>query len=557
MKFRMIATALMFFFLVMIPCMAGAAWESVIMAEGEDLGVPYKSSVTIGVQSEAETRPSPPSPPAYSCSIRIAPADWSDYLATDIRKEGERTYCWILAVNPHGNAGTPIPRTTAVSWNPADFGEGEYVLRQGYECSGTVLIADMKQVNSYNVSGEDSEQYFSLTFTMPENNNNTNNIPQEPDWDHDGIPDITDNDDDNDGVPDEEDAFPLNAGEQKDTDNDGTGDSADTDDDNDGISDDQDAFPLNPAEQKDTDKDGTGDSADNDDDNDGVPDESDAFPLNPADQKDTDNDGTGDSTDTDDDNDGIPDDQDAFPLNPAEQKDTDNDGTGDNTDTDDDNDEMPDEWEIQYGFNPLVKDADGDADADGIINLDEYKQGSNPLSASVISPDPEQNSPPAQPNLLLPADNETGVSLTPVLQAGPFSDPDSGDSHKESRWQISETADFSEILLDITAPEYLTEWQIQEDELEENTVYYWRVMFFDNMGGYSEWSIPFHFSTAVQDSGETEPSGEESESPDTDSPEEPVEEPSDNPDADTGENTVSDSGGGGGGGCFISALPFF
>ncbi|MEZ4528455.1 MAG: hypothetical protein R2941_21285 [Desulfobacterales bacterium] len=108
---KMTQKAIIFFSLILMPCMVCAAWESEILAEGEDLGVPYKSSVTIGVQSEVETRPSPPSPPAYSCSIRIAPADWSDYLATDIRKEGEKTYCWVVAVNPHGNAGTPVART--------------------------------------------------------------------------------------------------------------------------------------------------------------------------------------------------------------------------------------------------------------------------------------------------------------------------------------------------------------------------------------------------------------------------------------------------------------
>ncbi|MEE4358639.1 MAG: hypothetical protein V2I97_19380 [Desulfococcaceae bacterium] len=497
MKFRMIGTALIFFSLILFPCIAGAAWQAEILAEGEDLDVPNKSSVTIGVQNEAETTPSPPSPPSYSCNLRIAPADWSDYLATDIRKEGEKTYCWILAVNPHGNAGSPVSRTATVSWNPADFGEGEYVLREGYECSGTAVVADMKNLSSYTVTGDDSDQFFSLIFTIPENS--TNNVPASPDSDQDGIPDNSDTDDDNDGVPDAEDAFPLDSKEQKDTDNDGTGDNADTDDDNDGV----------------------------------------------------------------------PDTEDAFPLDSKEQKDTDNDGTGDNADTDDDNDGMPDEWEIRYGLNPLQNDADADADGDGLSNLEEYQQGTDPLSAAVISPQPEPdpapNSPPAQPLLLSPADNESDVVLTPLLQTGAFSDPDTGDSHGETRWQISETADFSETLLDIGDTESLTELQMEEGELAEDTQYFWRVLFIDNQQGASEWSEPFRFRTMANGEPET-PEPENPDSP-TETPEPPSDpegevtdtdqagEPGDNQDTDASEeNQTSD--GGGGGGCFISVLLF-
>ena len=89
----------------------------------------------------------------------------------------------------------------------------------------------------------------------------------------------------------------------------------------------------------------------------------------------------------DSDGDGIEDAADKFPLDPGESLDTDNDGTGNNADTDDDNDGMPDTWEGQYGFNPLVSDASGDFDGDGLTNLQECINGSNPITVVTVKND--------------------------------------------------------------------------------------------------------------------------------------------------------------------------
>ena len=60
--------------------------------------------------------------------------------------------------------------------------------------------------------------------------------------------------------------------------------------------------------------------------------------------------------------------------------DADNDGEADVLDPDDDNDGMPDDWETLYGLDPFnANDAGGDPDGDGLINLEEYQQGRNPL----------------------------------------------------------------------------------------------------------------------------------------------------------------------------------
>ena len=47
---------------------------------------------------------------------------------------------------------------------------------------------------------------------------------------------------------------------------------------------------------------------------------------------------------------------------------------------DTDGDGMPDLWEIEFGTNPLVPDADQDPDNDGLSNLEEYLAGTDPLS---------------------------------------------------------------------------------------------------------------------------------------------------------------------------------
>ncbi|HUT69840.1 MAG TPA: choice-of-anchor U domain-containing protein [Desulfatiglandales bacterium] len=148
-------------------------------------------------------------------------------------------------------------------------------------------------------------------------------------------------------------------------------------------------------------------------------------------------------------------------------------------------DGMPDGWEVTYGLDPLGDDADQDLDHDGINNLDEYLAGSHPA-----------NGEPYAPVLSLPSDGAGGVSLTPELETGAFSDRD-GDAHAATEWQIStDEANFSDhLVLDARCDTHLTSLTVPEFILNVDTTYYWQVRFHDDRGAVSPWPLVSSFTT--------------------------------------------------------------
>ncbi|GEM_PF-2413585 len=232
------------------------------------------------------------------------------------------------------------------------------------------------------------------------------------DTDGDGIGNNSDPDDDGDGYNDGVDAFALDGAEWADADNDGVGDNEDLDDDNDGMSDLWERENnLDPYDDSDAGLNPDGDNLTNleesqngsdpalaDTDGDGYLDHEDQMPRDDQEHIDTDGDGIGNVADTDDDGDGLSDAcemQYGFePLVAApEGQNTDGDLEpeglkltdaeecelgSDPTHIDGDNDNMPDVWELAYGLEPLVDDAQNDLDFDGYSNLLEYDQGTDP-----------------------------------------------------------------------------------------------------------------------------------------------------------------------------------
>lgn len=108
-------------------------------------------------------------------------------------------------------------------------------------------------------------------------------------------------------------------------------------------------------------------------------------------------------------------------------------------------------------------------------------------------------SPPERPWNESPADGAAGVLLTPTLMASPFADPEPGDSHLASEWQITTNpGDYSApVLRQRVEREGLTELAVRSDVLLSGTTYYWRVRYQDNHGTWSEFSWETSFSTNI------------------------------------------------------------
>ena len=114
-----------------------------------------------------------------------------------------------------------------------------------------------------------------------------------------------------------------------------------------------------------------------------------------------------------------------------------------------------------------------------------------PVTLKVVA----SNLPPAQPVITTPYNGQ--VECDPLLhvRTGPFSDPDSGDSHSKSRWQISSQADFSSLVLDISSNTWLTELPVPDSVLDRAATYYVRVQFYDACSEASAWSDAVDFRT--------------------------------------------------------------
>ncbi|MFC1600778.1 FG-GAP-like repeat-containing protein [Candidatus Sumerlaeota bacterium] len=107
------------------------------------------------------------------------------------------------------------------------------------------------------------------------------------------------------------------------------------------------------------------------------------------------------------------------------------------------------------------------------------------------------NTAPDTPSNALPANSATGVSLTPTLQSSAFGDPDVGDTHAATHWQITATSgDYASPVYDSgTDAGNLTSISVPGGNLAYASTYYWHVRHQDNLGSWSAWSSETQFTT--------------------------------------------------------------
>jgi len=105
------------------------------------------------------------------------------------------------------------------------------------------------------------------------------------------------------------------------------------------------------------------------------------------------------------------------------------------------------------------------------------------------------NQSPSKPSNVSPVNAATGLALTPTLQSSAFSDPNVGDTHAASHWQLRTSfgSYLSPVYDSSTDTSHLT--SMEAPALSYSTTYYWHVRYQDNHGAWSSWSAETSFVT--------------------------------------------------------------
>lgn len=118
----------------------------------------------------------------------------------------------------------------------------------------------------------------------------------------------------------------------------------------------------------------------------------------------------------------------------------------------------------------------------------------------VVEDASEPGSPPLRPVNLLPAPGAPGVSLAPRLTLSDFSDPDAGDSHVATQWQVDDDSDFASPEFDsATDTVHLTSIRVYGGSIAPGRAHLWRARMMDSRGVWSAWSEATFFVTETAD----------------------------------------------------------
>ena len=139
-------------------------WMTFITATGETGTAPNEFSVIIGGADNQNFLPAPPPPPQYLTWTDLYEPEWASgpYAEMTYVWPPADTTVWLLTVDPNGNVMPPVSRTTIMSWNSAGLSSYGYYWIEDYY-TGTVIVADMRTVSSFEVTGTETE-YYNLVY---------------------------------------------------------------------------------------------------------------------------------------------------------------------------------------------------------------------------------------------------------------------------------------------------------------------------------------------------------------------------------------------------------
>ena len=159
-----------------------------------------------------------------------------------------------------------------------------------------------------------------------------------------------------------------------------------------------------------------------------------------------------------------------------------------NSNNDTDGDGLPDDWEMTH-FGSLERDGTGDFDGDGITDMDEYLNGTDPNQG---------NEAPSVPIILSPVDGSEVEDLQPVLTVEDSIDPD-GDQVSYI-FEIYSNREMTSLVVSetVTAGDTGTTLWTVPSELSDNFLYFWRVRATDGPA-FSLWVYGNFFINSAND----------------------------------------------------------
>jgi len=98
-----------------------------------------------------------------------------------------------------------------------------------------------------------------------------------------------------------------------------------------------------------------------------------------------------------------------------------------------------------------------------------------------------------------PLNGDTNVSLSPVFEISPYPDLENAGADAAIIWQISKNSSFTDIVFEMTGAPDQNQFRLPDFILEENTTYFWRILYSDGTHQAGVWDAVGRFTTGLDD----------------------------------------------------------